>query len=290
MTGKIAFLGMGVMGAPMTLNLARAGYQVSVWNRSPDSPHLQRIQSESGVMVASSIAAAVQNADFIFTCVGDVPDVKAVLLSETGVIHFAKSNALIVDFSTIGSLAAKEIAQSLAVKHLRFLDAPVSGGDVGAENGTLTIMVGGDRPDFDEAKPYFEAMGKNIYYCGATGSGQAVKMCNQVLCAIHMVALCEAIKLAQYQGIDPNLMIEVCQTGAAGSWAIANLGRKITAADFQPGFMVKHIIKDLRLVKETLAEYTALPGFELAAQKFKDTGELADALEQGTQAMFRSYQ
>jgi 3-hydroxyisobutyrate dehydrogenase len=150
-------------------------------------------------------------------------------------------------------------------------------------------MVGGDRPDFDEAKPYFEAMGKNIYHCGETGSGQAVKMCNQVLCAVHMVALCEAIKLAEYQGIDPNLMIEVCQTGAAGSWAIANLGRKITMADFRPGFMIKHILKDLRLVQETLKNFPTLPGFELATQKFKDTAQLADALEQGTQAMFRSY-
>lgn len=286
---KIAFLGMGVMGTPMTCNLLRAGYPVTVWNRSADSPNLQRAR-EAGAAIATSIAEAVQDADYIFTCVSDVPDVKAVLLGENGAIHQAKVGSLVIDFSTIGRPAAQEISQTLQEQGIRFLDAPISGGDVGAENGTLTIMVGGDRPDFDEAMPYFAAMGKNIYYCGETGSGQAVKMCNQVLCAIHMVALCEGIKLAEYQGIDPALMIEVCQTGAAGSWAIANLGRKITLQDFRPGFMVKHILKDLRLAKESLANYPALPGLALATQKFKDTAAIADALEQGTQAMFRAYQ
>lgn len=284
----LAFLGMGVMGTPMTLNLLRAGYPVTVWNRSADSPNLLRVKSE-GAVIAFSIKEAVRDADYIFTCVSDVPDIEAVLLGDAGVLHAAKANALIIDFSTIGAPAARDIAQKLDAENLRFLDAPISGGDVGAENGTLTIMVGGDRPDFDEAQPYFQAMGKNIYHCGEVGSGQAVKMCNQVLCAIHMVALCEAIKLAQYQGINPDLMIEVCQTGAAGSWAIANLGRKITMADFRPGFMIKHILKDLRLVQETLTDLPALPGFELASQKFKDTAKLAEALEQGTQAMFRSY-
>lgn len=288
MVNKIAFLGMGVMGAPMALNLKQAGFSVVAWNRSANSPYLQRVQ-DAGVTAKRAIAAAVADADYIFVCVSDVPDVKEVLFGESGAIHSAKSGALIVDFSTIGAPAARDIAAQLKTKNLRFLDAPISGGDVGAENGTLTIMAGGDRQNFDEAKPYLAAMGKNIYYCGETGSGQAVKMCNQVLCAIHMVALCEAIKLAAYQGIDPNLMIEVCQTGAAGSWAIANLGRKITAEDFRPGFMIKHILKDLRLVNETLAPSQTLPGFELATQKFKTTGALADALEQGTQAMFRSY-
>lgn len=284
----IAFLGMGVMGTPMTLNLLRAGYPVNVWNRSADSPNLLRVKSE-GAAIAPSIAEAVRDADYIFTCVSDVPDVEAVLLGNFGVLHVAKANALIIDFSTIGALAARDIAKKLSAHNLRFLDAPISGGDVGAENGTLTIMVGGDRPDFDQAQPYFQTMGKNIYHCGEIGSGQAVKMCNQVLCAIHMVALCEAIKLAQYQGVNPDLMIEVCQTGAAGSWAIANLGRKITMADFRPGFMIKHILKDLRLVQETIENFPALPGFELATQQFKNTAQLADALEQGTQAMFRSY-
>ncbi|MBV5260532.1 NAD(P)-dependent oxidoreductase [Synechococcus moorigangaii CMS01] len=288
MTKKIAFLGMGVMGAPMSLNLHQKGYSVTVWNRSADSAYLAEVMA-AGLPAVGAIASAVRDADFIFSCVSDVPDVKAVLLGDQGVIHHAKPNALIVDFSTIGPAAAQEIAATLQTKNLRFLDAPVSGGDIGAANGTLTIMVGGDRQDFEAAQPYLEAMGKNIYHCGAVGSGQAVKMCNQVLCAIHMVALCEAITLAQSQGIDPNLMIDVCQTGAAGSWAIANLGHKITTHDFRPGFMVKHILKDLRLVNESLTAFE-LPGLAIATQKFQDTAQLAEALEQGTQAMFRAYQ
>ncbi|BAW95540.1 3-hydroxyisobutyrate dehydrogenase [[Synechococcus] sp. NIES-970] len=287
MPKTIAFLGIGVMGAPMALNLQQNGYPVIVWNRSAASSYLAKVAA-AGVPIAATIAEAVQGADYIFSCVSDVPDVKAVLLGDTGVVHFAKPHALVIDFSTIGPTAAQDVAKTLETKQLRFLDAPVSGGDIGAKNGTLTIMVGGDRSDFDEAKPYLEAMGKNIYHCGPVGSGQAVKLCNQVLCAIHMVALCEAIALAHAQGIDPNLMIDVCQTGAAGSWAIANLGRKITAADFRPGFMVKHILKDLRLVNENLADLP-LPGLAIAQQKFQDTAQLADALEQGTQAMFRTY-
>ncbi len=288
MTVNIAFLGLGTMGTPMALNLLAQGHSVTAWNRSAHSPNLQQVKSH-GAQIARSITDAVVNADYVFTCISDVSDVKQVILGDQGVIQAAQSETLVVDFSTIGSPAAQDIAQDLQTKNLRFLDAPISGGDIGAQNGTLTIMVGGDRQYFDEIYPYLQAMGKNIYHCGAIGSGQAVKMCNQVLCAIHMVALCEAIKLAKYQGIDPNLMLEVCQTGAAGSWAIANLGHKITAADFRPGFMVKHILKDLRLVAETLTENLNLPGFELAKQQFQTTSELADALEQGTQAMYRIY-
>ena len=129
------------------------------------------------------------------------------------------------------------------------MDAPVSGGDVGAKNGTLTIMVGGREADFNECKPLFEAMGENITLCGDIGSGQAVKMCNQILCSLYMVGLCEAMQLAKHQGIDPSLIIEVCGTGAAGSWALSNLGTKIIDDDYDPGFAIKHIVKDLRLVQ-----------------------------------------
>jgi 3-hydroxyisobutyrate dehydrogenase len=151
-------------------------------------------------------------------------------------------------------------------------------------------MVGGLESDFNEALPYFQAMGKNITLCGGVGSGQAVKMCNQVLAAVHMVGLCEAIALAQQQGIDPNLMIQVCSTGAAGSWALANLGPKITESDFAPGFMIKHILKDLRIVKEI--DQQNLSGIELADKLFKIAAELENGkgAENGTQGMFKAYQ
>ena len=183
----------------------------------------------------------------------------------------------------------KKIASQLNAKGIHFLDAPVSGGDVGAINGTLTFMVGGTQADFDLCQPVFAAMGQNIYLCGPVGSGQAVKLCNQILVSLYMVGISEAIVLAQRQGIDPNLMISICGTGAASSWALTNLAPKIPVGDYAPGFMIKHILKDLRLVQETLKEDT-LPGVTLAQELFKIVGRLEGGNLQGTQAMYRAYQ
>lgn len=289
MSHQLAFLGLGVMGAPMTINLLRQGFSVNAWNRTPNTTGIEIIK-QAGGKVFDTLSDAVAMAEIVFTCVGDVPDVEEVLLGENGVIHSAKVGTLVVDLSTIGSQAAKKIASELEKYNLRFLDAPVSGGDIGAQRGTLTIMVGGNEADFNQCQPYFAAMGKTIRLCGSVGSGQAVKLCNQVLGAIHMVALCEAIKMANIQEIDPTLMIEVCQTGAAGSWALANLGPKIVASNLEPGFMVKHILKDLRFVQEIVSEsQDNLPGVELADRLFKIVAEMEQGAEQGTQAMIRAY-
>ena len=191
MNHQLAFLGMGVMGSAMAKNLWSSGCQIKVWNRSDDSPYIQALRSNCSIEITSSIAQAVKDAEIIFVCVSDVPDVEAVLLSEDGVINHANPESLVVDFSTIGSPAAKNIAGRLASRQIHFLDAPVSGGDIGAQKGTLTIMVGGEQTDFDRCLPYLKIMGENITLCGEVGSGQAVKMCNQVLCSLHMVALCE---------------------------------------------------------------------------------------------------
>ncbi|ACK65370.1 3-hydroxyisobutyrate dehydrogenase [Rippkaea orientalis PCC 8801] len=288
---KAAFLGLGLMGSAMSANLARQGFSVKGWNRTSDRPGIT-IAKEAGVRIVSSLKEAVESADFIFTCVGDVPDVEEVILGEKGVINYAQSGALIVDFSTIGSEAARHIGSKLKAHHLRFLDAPISGGDIGAKQGTLTIMVGGEIADFEACLPYFQAMGKTIRHCGPVGSGQAVKMCNQALCSVHMVALCEAILMAQKQGIDPNLMIEVCSTGAAGSWALSNLGSKIINQEYDPGFAIKHILKDLRLLQQTINNSgEQLPGVELASHLFKLVSEMdnGEGKEQGTQAMIRQY-
>jgi 3-hydroxyisobutyrate dehydrogenase len=291
MDKQVAFLGLGVMGGPMAANIARRGYSVTVWNRTPKRPGIE-IATDAGAIVMPSIQKAVEFADIIFSCLGDVPDVEQVMLGTQGVIGFAKPGALVVDMTTIGSHAAQKIGNELQKSHIRFLDAPISGGDIGARNGTLTIMVGGDRADFEECLPFLQTMGKNIHLCGPIGSGQAVKLCNQVLGALHMVALCEAIKIAKEQQIDPNLIVEVCSTGAAGSWALSNLGPKIIASDFKPGFAIKDILKDLRLVKEVMeSSHTNLPGIELAENLFmmvKELDEGKGAL-QGTQAMIRVY-
>lgn len=289
MTHKIAFLGLGVMGSPMSANLARAGLEVKGWNRTPNLSRLE-VAKQAGVKLVSTLKEAVESADIIFTCLGDVPDVESVILGAEGVIKYAQTNALVVDMSTIGSKSVQKIAAQLKEHNLRFLDAPISGGDIGAQQGTLTIMVGGDEEDFNECKPYLEIMGKNITLCGPVGSGQAVKLCNQVLASLHMVALCEAMQLAEKQGIDPNLIIDVCSTGAAGSWALSNLGSKIIESDYNPGFMIKHILKDLRLVQELSED--ELPGVQLADHLFKLVATLDNGKGslQGTQAMIRAYQ
>jgi 3-hydroxyisobutyrate dehydrogenase len=291
MTKPVAFLGLGLMGGSMAANLARHGYQVKAWNRTGDRPGV-KIAQEAGANIVDSIQSAISEAAIIFTCVGDVPDVEAVLLGEMGVINYAQPNALIVDLSTIGSVAAKAIGKQLQQRKLRFMDAPVSGGDIGAQNGTLTIMVGGSATDFQECQPLLATMGKNITLCGDVGSGQGVKMCNQILASIYMVGLCEAMQLAKHQGIDPQLIVEVCGTGAAASWALSNLGSKIINQDYQPGFAIKHMVKDLRLVQSiNQTSGDNLPGTELADRLFKMVQLMDDGQgkEQGTQGMIRAY-
>ena len=269
---KYAFLGMGVMGSPMASNMARSGLQTVIWNRTPSRTGVQRAL-ESGCVLAESIPKVVKDADIIFTCVSDVQDVEEVLLGENSVSKYAKKGSLIGDFSTIGIKAAKSIGDRLKDCGLRFFDAPVSGGDIGAQNGTLTIMFGGDKKDFEAGLPILKTMGENIHYCGPLGSGQGVKLINQNLCAVHMVALSEAMRLAKILEVDPGLMVKVCSTGAAGSWALSNLGPKMIESDYSAGFRVKDILKDLRLINKELSGKESLPGLELSQDLFKKVSD-----------------
>ncbi|MCA6574264.1 MAG: NAD(P)-dependent oxidoreductase [Pseudanabaena sp.] len=300
MTQKIAFLGLGLMGGAMAANLVKRGYSVIGWNRTQSRPTIIPFTNAGGTL-AQTLQEAVSDADVIFSCLGDVPDVTEVLIGEYGAMNFAKANTLFIDTSTIGSDAAKVIANALMHDSLRFLDAPVSGGDVGARNGTLTFMVGGNPEDLQECRPLFEAMGSNIKYCGAIGSGQAVKLCNQTLVSVYMLAICETMLMAKKMGIDPQLIVDVCGSGAAGSWALTNLGMKVATGDYQPGFAIKHMLKDLRLVQEIsqglgqdsdLKDFaTNLPAIALAIKNFQKVSQLDDGqgTEQGTQAMIRAY-
>jgi len=280
------------MGAPMATHLAKHDLPITAWNRTAGRPNAA-IAAAAGVKIVDTIQQAVTDASIVITCVSDVQDVRSLILGETNsVITYAKQGTLIIDMSTIGSQSAREIAKGLSAKGLRFLDAPVSGGDIGAQNATLTIMVGGDLHDFAEALPLFQAMGKSITYCGESGSGQAIKLCNQLLCAINLASVCEAIEFAIAQGVDPKLIVEVCSTGAAGSWQLANLGNKIIDGDFSPGFAVKHMSKDLRIAKEVMGENSNhLLAFELTSHLFNLIKAMDDGQggEQGTQAMIRAY-
>jgi 3-hydroxyisobutyrate dehydrogenase len=295
MTQQIAFLGLGVMGASMAANLVKRGYAVIGWNRTKERPTIATFTSAGGTL-AETLQDAVSNADVVFSCLGDVPDVKEVLLGAqgaiNGAINFAKANTLFIDTSTIGREAAQEVGAALTNEGLRFMDAPVSGGDVGARNGTLTFMVGGASADLQECLPLFEAMGCNIKHCGAIGSGQAVKLCNQTLVSVYMLAICETMQIAEKMGVDPQLVVDVCGTGAAGSWALSNLGMKVALGDYQAGFAIKHMLKDLRLVHEISdRQDLSLPAIALAMQNFQKVSQLDDGMgaEQGTQAMIRAY-
>ena len=289
MTQKIAFLGLGVMGSAMAANLVKRGYPVIGWNRTKDRPTIA-IFTDAGGILADSLEAAVHDADLVFSCLGDVPDVIEVLIGENGAGSFSKPNTLFIDSSTIGSVAAKLIGEALVAKGFRFMDAPVSGGDVGARNGTLTFMVGGAAEDLQACLPLLEAMGRHIKHCGAIGSGQAVKLCNQTLVSVYMLALCETMQIAEKMGVDPQLVVDVCGSGAAGSWALTNLGMKVATGDYQAGFAIKHMLKDLRLVQE-ISQNLDIPAIALAIQNFQKVSQLDDGqgAEQGTQAMIRAY-
>ncbi len=293
--GKLAYLGLGLMGQAMAVNLARAGLSVVGWNRTPGKSGETALLAAGG-QVVKSLSDAVAGAQVIFTCLGDIEDVDEVLLGQNGVAAYAPEGAVVADFSTIGPEAAKRIHGALKKKGIHFLDAPVTGGDVGARNGTLTIMVGGEEEPFQKALPAFEKVGKTIRRCGPPGSGQALKLCNQILCAVNMISVCESFQLAKRLGVDENLVVDMLSAGAGGSWALSNLGPRIIKSDFAPGFALKHMLKDLRLVFENIdGECELLPGTKLAEELFKRVsaheGSASGGTDgaKGTQAMSLAY-
>lgn len=256
MTGeKIGFIGMGIMGRGMAANLLKAGYEVCVWNRTES-----RMQPllDAGASAGESPADVAQKSDIIITCVSDTPDVEAVILGENGMIHGVKSGALVIDMSTISPQATREIAKKLNDKGVQMLDAPISGGSEGAEKGTLSIMVGGDAEQFERAKPIFEAMGKAITHVGGQGAGQTVKLVNQILVVINMLAVSEAMVFAKAGGLDLQKMLDAVSQGAAGSWMLSNRGSQVIRDYWEPGFTIDLQQKDLRLVLEA-ADQMGIP-------------------------------
>lgn len=283
----LGYIGMGIMGKPMALNLLKAGFPVAVYNRTKAKTEEP---AAHGADVYDTPRELAEHVDVIFTNVTDTPDVQEVLLGENGVIHGARAGQMVVDNSTISPTGTRSIAETLAEKGVSFLDAPVSGGDVGAQKGTLSIMVGGEPGVFETCKPYLEAMGKTITLCGPVGMGQTTKLCNQIMCAVGMTAVCECISLARQSGLDPGKMLEVVTQGAGGSWALANLGPKIVEGDLDPGFMVELIQKDLRLVMEAARNASVpLPGTALAQQLFTSVEAMGGG-RLGTQAMIRAFE
>ena len=247
MNEPVGFIGLGIMGQGMVRNLLKAGYEVSIWNRTA-----KRMEPliEAGAKGTNSPADLASKCDVVITCVSDTPDVKEVVLGESGVIHGVRSGALFIDMSTISPQATREIAEKLDEKGVHMVDAPVSGGSEGAAKGTLSIMIGGDAKQVARAMPYFEAMGKTITHVGGHGAGQMVKLVNQILVVVNMLAVGEALLFGQAGGLDLQKTLEAVTQGAAGSWMLGNRGPQVLERDWRPGFTIDLQQKDLRLVLE----------------------------------------
>jgi 3-hydroxyisobutyrate dehydrogenase len=283
---SIAFIGTGVMGRSMAGHLLRAGHSVHVYNRTRQKADPL---VEAGAHWHDSAGAAAAAADVVITMLGFPRDVEENYLAAGGIVESAKPGALLIDMTTSSPLLAKRIAEAAAKRSLSSLDAPVSGGDIGAREARLVIMVGGDTAAFERAKPLFELMGKNIALHGAAGAGQYCKMANQIAVAVGMVAWCEALAYAQKAGLDPSAVHQSISGGAAGSWALTTLAPRALSGDFAPGFYVKHIIKDMGIALESAAEMQLdLPGLANAKQLY-DQVAARGWEDNGTQALFKLF-
>ncbi|MSR82238.1 MAG: NAD(P)-dependent oxidoreductase [Candidatus Latescibacteria bacterium] len=285
---RVGLIGLGIMGAPMALNLLKAGYQLKAYNRS-DRPRVRQV-AEAGAVLCKSPREVAAASDIIIIMVTDTPDMEAVILGQDGVVQGAARGAVVIDMSTVSPRATQQVAAELEKKGVEMLDAPVSGGDVGAQNGTLSIMVGGDQAVFDQCLPVFEAMGKKITLIGGHGAGQTTKLCNQIAVSVNNLAMSEALMLAAASGLDVEKVLNAISGGAAGSWQLSNLGPRILNGDFAPGFMVRLQQKDLKLVLGAANDIKlALPGVSLAHQYFNIV-ERAGGAEEGTQALIKVYE
>jgi 3-hydroxyisobutyrate dehydrogenase len=285
MSFKIGFIGLGIMGRPMAMHLVRAGHQVTVHNRTASRTSEL---AAAGARVAATPRECAREKDIVISIVTDSPDVESVLLGPEGAAPGAKPGTVFIDMSTISPEVTRSIHGRLKERQIDFLDAPVSGGDIGAQKGTLTIMVGGDAAVFEKVKSVFEPMGKRITHMGPPGAGQTTKACNQILCALNMLGVCEALALAQRSGLDLERMHQVVTGGAANSWALENLGKRIIQGDFNPGFMVKLIQKDLNIVLGAARSLNLpLAGTALCHQYFR-SNEAHGEGDLGTQAMYKA--
>lgn len=283
---SIAFIGTGVMGRSMAGHLQKAGHPLHVHNRTKDKA---QALLDAGAQWHDSAGDAAAAADVVITIVGYPADVEQTYLGPDGVIAKARPGAVLIDMTTSSPVLARRIADAAAKRGLSALDAPVSGGDIGAREARLVIMVGGDEAAFAKAKPLFELMGKNIARLGPAGAGQHCKMANQIAVAVGMVAWCEALAYAKKAGLDPAAVHASISGGAAGSWALTTLAPRALSDNFAPGFYVKHIIKDMKIALDAAAEMKLdLPGLALAKKLYEQVA--ARGWEDcGTQALYRLY-
>lgn len=264
MSFNAGFIGPGIMGLPMALNLMKGGHKLWAYARRPEA--LQPLTA-AGATACATPREVAAHADVIFTIVSDTPDVEGVIFGEQGIIHGARPGLVVVDMSTISPTATKVFAEGLAGLGIEMLDAPVSGGETGAINATLSIMAGGKAAVFERVRPLFECMGKNIVHVGGNGAGQVAKACNQIVVAVTIEAVAEALTFARKNGADPAKVREALLGGFAGSKILEVHGKRMLDHDFRPGFKVGLHQKDMRIVMETAHQLgLALPAAALVTQ------------------------
>lgn len=280
----VGFIGTGVMGKSMAGHLLKAGYPLVVYTRTKEKAS---DLLESGAEWAKTPMEVAQKANVIITIVGYPADVEEVYLGENGIITNGKENTYVIDMTTSTPTLAKRLSEEAAQKGIQALDAPVSGGDIGAKEAKLSIMVGGDREAFLAVEPIFNLLGTNIVYQGKAGSGQHTKMCNQIAIASNMIGVCEAVVYAEKAGLDPKTVLQSISSGAAGSWSLSNLAPRMIDGNFEPGFYIKHFIKDMNIaLQEAEAMGMLTPGLSLAKKMYAQLAEEGEE-NSGTQALYK---
>lgn len=286
MLNKIGFIGLGTMGRHMAANLAKAGFDVRVYDQVPEA---MRDAERWGAKAVRSVAEVGEGSDAVVLMLPDTPDVLSVVGGADGLLAHPPARRLIIDMSTIAPAAARQLHGQLAQQSIQFIDAPVSGGPMGAEKAALSIMAGGDEPAFHLAEPVFRALGTTITHVGPSGAGQTLKLCNQLVCGINIQAICEALALARASGLDPKVMRDVLMAGSAGSWMLDKLGPAMIERDTRAGFRIDLMLKDLKLAQDLAFQLSVpLPATSLVTTQYLDARAHDEGVS-GNQALFAVY-
>ncbi|CAH0290913.1 MULTISPECIES: NAD(P)-dependent oxidoreductase [Peribacillus] len=282
----IGFIGLGVMGKSMAANLLKAGFEVFVYTRTKDKASELLSKGAKWAFAPKEIA---QKANVIISMVGYPSDVEEIYLGENGLIENGKQGTHLIDMTTSTPSLAVKIAEEAKKRGMESLDAPVSGGDIGARDAKLTIMVGGSSEAFEAVRPIFDIIGSNVVHQGPAGSGQHTKMCNQIAIASNMIGVTEAISYAKKAGLDPERVLRSISSGSAGSWSLSNLVPRMVEGDFEPGFYIKHFIKDMKIALDE-AERMGMeaPGLSLSKSLYEGLAEAGEE-NSGTQALYKHY-
>ncbi len=283
----IGFIGTGVMGKEMANHLLQAGHPLHVYTRTKEKA---QALLDHGAQWEQSICDVAKKADVLITMVGFPSDVEDIYFGKNGILAHAKQGTVVIDMTTSKPSLAQQIATEAEKKQIDALDAPVSGGDIGAQNATLAIMVGGSKQAYEKVLPILTLLGTNVARLGDAGAGQHTKLANQIAIATNMIGVCETIVYAKKAGLDPSQVLQSITTGAAGSWSLSNLAPRMIAGDYAPGFYVKHFIKDMRLAIEAAQEMgVSTPGLSLSLALYEDIAEHGEN-DSGTQALITFFE